>query len=599
MPYNTRRKSLSLPSLGIHLPAASRSHRSPTTKTPSTPDTQQPPSKKVKRSHDSASRSPLSVSSESQKSNSQKDHVDGPSQMSQRGASTTIEHTPPPSPGDAGIGPKIDTDGINDDIVVAVIEQLEKTGNRPHLIKELATVLSNTNDTVANSANAAALLSSRLSLYLKRPWTALSPCPLAKELIPVHPRKVFFYLTTSPHQALPEASDGLLTPTTESSKRITPSVSDPSIDPDDAEEELARERARLSPSPEVDLSAPEFDDAEDDAELNGHATPGGPHSSTRNYGVGGNLSNLHNHRLSYNHRSISPPLEGDEKEFTQTASSVRERTSSEEVAARRRQDLEKDEKTRDQDHATNGHAALKDSGGDVKMEESTISHDQSNNQESDYVDYFASHILQNPDQDQDQDQHLDDAAATTLFGASPSPSVSSELSSLSSATSATSNGDAEGDLLTMDAGVVATTEDISVGLLKGENDVTATIGRGISATTSGFAAGLKKRSIAILEADEMNSALEAEVGGMEGYNNITPSFDMVGGAVATAEIPDKSGLALDTVLGLVKPVVDLDTDMEMGMGIEMGLGMGLESWTDLRSPETVDVNELDAIFANV
>ena len=39
-------------------------------------------------------------------------------------------------------------DDINDDIVVGVIEQLEKTGNRPHLVKELATVLSTTNDSV-------------------------------------------------------------------------------------------------------------------------------------------------------------------------------------------------------------------------------------------------------------------------------------------------------------------------------------------------------------------------------------------------------------------------------------------------------------------
>jgi len=36
---------------------------------------------------------------------------------------------------------KIDTESIKDEIVVAVIEQLEKTGNRPHLLKELATIL--------------------------------------------------------------------------------------------------------------------------------------------------------------------------------------------------------------------------------------------------------------------------------------------------------------------------------------------------------------------------------------------------------------------------------------------------------------------------
>jgi hypothetical protein len=36
---------------------------------------------------------------------------------------------------------KIDVEGINDDIVEAVIAQLEATGNRPHLVKELEMVL--------------------------------------------------------------------------------------------------------------------------------------------------------------------------------------------------------------------------------------------------------------------------------------------------------------------------------------------------------------------------------------------------------------------------------------------------------------------------
>lgn len=47
------------------------------------------------------------------------------------------------------MAPKIDTEGINDDIVVAVINQLEKTGNRPHLVKELAAVLVALNVNVA------------------------------------------------------------------------------------------------------------------------------------------------------------------------------------------------------------------------------------------------------------------------------------------------------------------------------------------------------------------------------------------------------------------------------------------------------------------
>jgi hypothetical protein len=58
------------------------------------------------------------------------------------------EHTPPPSPMD-GVAPKIDTEGINDDIVVAAIDQLQKTGNRPHLVKELAAVLVTLNANVA------------------------------------------------------------------------------------------------------------------------------------------------------------------------------------------------------------------------------------------------------------------------------------------------------------------------------------------------------------------------------------------------------------------------------------------------------------------
>lgn len=60
------------------------------------------------------------------------------------------EHTPPPSPGadvdehDCGDGRprEIDLEGINDEIVEGVIIQLQKTGNRPHLVKELAAVLS-------------------------------------------------------------------------------------------------------------------------------------------------------------------------------------------------------------------------------------------------------------------------------------------------------------------------------------------------------------------------------------------------------------------------------------------------------------------------
>lgn len=42
---------------------------------------------------------------------------------------------------DADKPTKIDMESINDDIVEAVIVQLQSTANRPHLVKELATVL--------------------------------------------------------------------------------------------------------------------------------------------------------------------------------------------------------------------------------------------------------------------------------------------------------------------------------------------------------------------------------------------------------------------------------------------------------------------------
>jgi hypothetical protein len=56
------------------------------------------------------------------------------------------EHTPPPSPEadveDEAPRREIDLEGINDDIVEAVIVQLQRTANRPHLVKELAAILS-------------------------------------------------------------------------------------------------------------------------------------------------------------------------------------------------------------------------------------------------------------------------------------------------------------------------------------------------------------------------------------------------------------------------------------------------------------------------
>ncbi|KZF22490.1 hypothetical protein L228DRAFT_127112 [Xylona heveae TC161] len=302
MPYNTRRKSLSLPLLGIQLPHASRStaHRSP----PDTTSHEQPPSKKVKRSHTPAS-PPPSVSEPA---------ANGATKVAaSKSAGRSYEQTPPPSPGVAEVS-KIDTEGINDDIVKGVIEQLEKTGNRPHLVKELAAILSTTLPVVESSANPAAIITSRLTSYLRRPWTALSPCPVGKILTATHPRRIYFHLTTSTPQPIPELYDAL----NHTSGVISPSLTSASADEEDEHE--ARMRVTLSPSPEVDLSSPELDDEDMPP------TPTGSFTGRSAPGRG----NHHSINIAHNHRAASPPLEGDEKEFTQTASSMRKRSLSQE-----------------------------------------------------------------------------------------------------------------------------------------------------------------------------------------------------------------------------------------------------------------------------
>jgi len=147
MPYNTRRKSVSLSLLGIHIPNSSRStsHRSPPATTVSTPllnDTQ-PPAKKLKRCDSSSSAPSQSPTIPSPKASSSSSSPKIKHERLLSTASRVAETTPPPSPGDRA-GFKVDTEGIKDEIVVGVIEQLERTGNRPHLLKELAAVLQHT-----------------------------------------------------------------------------------------------------------------------------------------------------------------------------------------------------------------------------------------------------------------------------------------------------------------------------------------------------------------------------------------------------------------------------------------------------------------------
>ncbi|KAK5625903.1 hypothetical protein RRF57_001619 [Xylaria bambusicola] len=294
MPYNTRRKSLSLPSLGIHVPVNRSSTNNHNTqanmnsRARSSTEGSPRPSKKVKRLHDGSS-APLSKKSVS---------ISMPSPSLVHASIETDDI-------DAPEVKPVDLDGINDEIVEAVITRLQETRNRPQLVKDLATVLMDKLAIVQQSANPCAIISSRLSTFTKRSgWTASAPCPLAKELESVHPRRTYFFLTTCPHLPLPDPYSAQHTPID------TPSLSSSGSTTEDTENDRRRE---LSLSPEVDLSSPEFDELDDEYPVPGTSL--------------GSVSRRHRqiHTLSRLHRADEPPLEKDEKEFTQTADGLQKR----------------------------------------------------------------------------------------------------------------------------------------------------------------------------------------------------------------------------------------------------------------------------------
>ena len=132
----TRRKSLSLAELGIIVPKRSRA-----TQNPSPPSTivegEEPPMKKSKRSHGYDSL-PAGLMSPP-RTTTIRFKEEKPKQAAQL--------SPPASPVAEGSN-KVDVEGINDDIVIGTIQQLERTGNRPHLVKELAAVLATTHEPV-------------------------------------------------------------------------------------------------------------------------------------------------------------------------------------------------------------------------------------------------------------------------------------------------------------------------------------------------------------------------------------------------------------------------------------------------------------------
>lgn len=154
----------------------------------------------------------------------------------------------------------------------------------------------------------------------------------------MHPRRTYFYLSTCPHQPLPDpahaaALSQLAGVQALARAIISPalsSASGPSASTNSEDADPESRRRELSPSPEVDLSSPEFDDVDDDIAM--PSTPIGSLSLRGGYnyftsnaadakaaGAAG-ASTRHHHN-----RATSPPLEKDEKEFTQTADGLQKR----------------------------------------------------------------------------------------------------------------------------------------------------------------------------------------------------------------------------------------------------------------------------------
>lgn len=236
----------------------------------------------------------------------------------------TYDNTPPPSPPPEGA---IDYAEIKDEIVSGVVSILETTGNRPHTVKELAAVLAPTTSIVEKfvppasshldpnmtvyaslthllyrSANPQAIISSRLNAYLRRNFSRSSPCLLKKITITTHPKRIYFYLATSPHQPIPKYESEI-----PQRSIVSPELSD------DEDEHRYRED-----SPEVDLSSHEWDDEADSD------SPDTSFDSTAS-SVIRERTRSPSHRY---HNMDSAPLEGDEREFTRSALFIGRRSMS-------------------------------------------------------------------------------------------------------------------------------------------------------------------------------------------------------------------------------------------------------------------------------
>jgi hypothetical protein len=112
---------------------------------------------------------------------------------------------------------------------------------------------------------------------------------------------------------LPENSDDIIPPTLSEMKRLTPSISDPSVTGD----EMDTDMPRRSPSPEVELFSP---DLEDETSVPTPPTPGEAFSGRNSLNPDGTPD-----IRARGNRAPSPALEADERGFTETATAVRAR----------------------------------------------------------------------------------------------------------------------------------------------------------------------------------------------------------------------------------------------------------------------------------
>lgn len=163
-----------------------------------------------------------------------------------------------------------------------------------------------------SSANPHAIISSRLNSFLKRGYTPSAPCIIAKQLITTHPRRIYFYLTTCPHQPIPKHENENIP-----SRRsvVSPALSD---------DEESRRRTEMSPSPEIDLGLHDESEAESSEDT-------GSGLSTSRSSIITRERTTSPASLDNKSSLSTPALEGDEQEFKQSAILIGRRSASREL----------------------------------------------------------------------------------------------------------------------------------------------------------------------------------------------------------------------------------------------------------------------------